>query len=86
VFARRHCPFACLAGNEVYHIVEEVGFSMLTSKIPTYYVLVICQVGFAVLTAVNLVAAKIDVVGKTHDAYAGCIPFSENKCVLEVIE
>ncbi len=35
---------------------------------PTDYVLVVCDMSFAALAAVNLVAAQIDVVGKTHGA------------------
>jgi len=66
VLACCHGAFACLAGNIVHDVVEKIGFPMLTTEISTYDVLVICQMGLAVLATVNLVTVEIHVVCKTH--------------------
>jgi len=75
-----HGPLTCLARNVINHIAEQVGFSVLTSEVPTYNVIVIRQMSFAVFTPIDLVAAKIDVVGETH----GCVPASV--CLKAIIE
>jgi len=63
VLARRHIALVRFAGGDVDDVAEEVRLSVLTSEISTDDVFKIRQVGFALFTAVDLVAVEIDVIG-----------------------
>lgn len=61
-----HVALAWLAHVNVHDIIEQIGFAVLASKVSADNVLMIGEVRFARLAAVDLAAVEVRVVGKAH--------------------
>jgi len=66
VFARRHVAFCCITQSDVYNLLKEVGFAVLAAEVPANDIVVVREMRFAALAAVDLVAIQVDIVCETH--------------------
>lgn len=60
--ASRHVSFGGFASGYVDDVIEEVGFAVLASEIPTDNILMVAQMSLAVLAPIDLVAVQVDIV------------------------
>jgi len=64
--ARRHVALSWLTLCGVDNAVEEVGFAVLAAEVTADYVVMVGEVGLAVLAAIDFVGVKVDVVCQPH--------------------
>lgn len=65
--AGSHIPFVGSARVDVHDAMEEIGLTMLATEVTTDDVLMVGEVGLAMLAAVDLVAVEIGIVRQSHD-------------------
>jgi len=66
VAACRHVAFSWVTLGDVNDAVEKVCFAVLASEVPTDDIIMIGEVGFAILAAIDLVGVQVDVVCQPH--------------------
>lgn len=69
MFACCHVSFRGISVGDIDYGTEQIGFPMLPSEIPTDNVVIIREVGFALLAPENLARTEVDIICETHDYF-----------------
>jgi hypothetical protein len=61
-----HASFDGFSVSDVDYGIEQIGFPMLSSEVPTDNIIIVCEVGFALLAPENLARAEVDIICEAH--------------------